>query len=231
VNPYEHYEVGKPHGITISYDDLKTWEKYEKLGMQEFQRAAFVLVAGGLGERLGYEGIKVSIPKELLTTKCFLQYYCEYIHAFETKFCEGNSIPLVIMTSEDTHAKTLALLETNKYFGLRPEQVTILNQEKVPAMVDNEGRFGVVADRLEIETKPHGHGDVHTLLHMHGTAEKWLAEGRKWIIIFQDTNPFALRSFALLLGISAERNFDFNSLAVPRKPGEAVGAITTLVHR
>jgi hypothetical protein len=33
------------------------------------------------------------------------------------------------------------------------------------------------------------------------------------------------------LGISAERNFDFNSLAVPRKPGEAVGAITTLVHK
>jgi UDP-sugar pyrophosphorylase len=82
INPYENYEIGKPHGITISYDDLKTWEKYERIGMQEFQRVAFVLVAGGLGERLGYEGIKVSIPKELLTEKCFLQYYCEYIHAF-----------------------------------------------------------------------------------------------------------------------------------------------------
>lgn len=110
VNPYENYEVGKPQGISISYNDLKTWEKYEKIGMGEFQRAAFVLVAGGLGERLGYEGIKVSIPKELLTEKCFLQYYCEYIHAFETKYCEGKSIPLVIMTSEDTHAKTLELL-------------------------------------------------------------------------------------------------------------------------
>lgn len=49
INPYEHYEIGKPHGISISYDDLKTWEKYERLGMQEFQRSAFVLVAGGLG--------------------------------------------------------------------------------------------------------------------------------------------------------------------------------------
>ena len=54
---------------------------------------------------------------------------------------------------------------------------------------------------------------------MSGTAEKWQKEGKKWIIIFQDTNPFALRSFPLLLGISAEKNFDFNSLAVPRKPG------------
>lgn len=66
---------------------------------------------------------------------------------------------------------------------------------------------------------------------MSGTAKKWHEEGRKWIIVFQDTNPFALRSFALLLGVSAEKNFDFNSLAVPRKPGEAVGAITTLVNK
>ncbi len=77
------------------------------------------------------------------------------------------------MTSEDTHAETLALLKSNKYFGLRENQVFILNQEKVPTMIDNEGRFGVLKDKLLIETKPHGHGDVHTLLHMSGTAKKW----------------------------------------------------------
>jgi len=66
---------------------------------------------------------------------------------------------------------------------------------------------------------------------MSGIAEKWHKSGKKWIIVFQDTNPFALRSFPLLLGISAEKNFDFNSLAVPRRPGEAVGAITTLIHK
>ena len=30
---------------------------------------------------------------------------------------------------------------------------------------------------------------------------------------------------------SKEKDFDFNSIATPRKPGEAVGAITTLVHK
>jgi len=33
------------------------------------------------------------------------------------------------------------------------------------------------------------------------------------------------------LGISSEKDFDFNTLGVPRKPGEAVGAITSLVHK
>ena len=66
---------------------------------------------------------------------------------------------------------------------------------------------------------------------MSGLAERLHKDGHKWLVIFQDTNPFALKSFPLMLGISADRNFDMNSLAVTRKPGEAVGAITTLVHK
>jgi len=62
------------------------------------------LVAGGLGERLGYPGIKVSIPFELLTRKRFMSYYCDYILAYQEKFCDkGVKIPLAIMTSDDTH--------------------------------------------------------------------------------------------------------------------------------
>jgi UDP-sugar pyrophosphorylase len=45
------------------------------LGWKEIQNTAFVLVAGGLGERLGYPGIKISIPMELLTGKTFIGYY------------------------------------------------------------------------------------------------------------------------------------------------------------
>lgn len=35
----------------------------------------------------------------------------------------------------------------------------------------------------------------------------------------------------MLLGVSQEKDFDFNSIATPRKPGEAVGAITTLIDK
>ena len=39
----------------------------ESLGTIEIPQTCFVLVAGGLGERLGYDGIKVGIPIELVT--------------------------------------------------------------------------------------------------------------------------------------------------------------------
>jgi hypothetical protein len=32
-------------------------------------------------------------------------------------------------------------------------------------MIDNLGRFAMIKDKLEIETKPHGHGDIHSLIY------------------------------------------------------------------
>ena len=66
-----------------------------------------------------------------------MKYYCEYVQAYETKFCEGSTIPFAIMTSEDTHEKTVKFLEENKNFGLKKDQIILLTQEKVPALIDN----------------------------------------------------------------------------------------------
>ena len=121
ANPYADYHVNVPDGVTIHFNktNLDQIEHYESLGMKELQHTAFVLVAGGLGERLGYPGIKVAIPFQLLTNQTFLSYYIEYILAFQKKFCPPNTrIPLLIMTSGDTHEKTVQLLEENNYFGM-----------------------------------------------------------------------------------------------------------------
>lgn len=40
-------------------------------------------------------------------------------------------IPFVIMTSDDTHLRTLELLKTNNYFGMNPKQVHLLKQVTV----------------------------------------------------------------------------------------------------
>lgn len=40
-------------------------------------------------------------------------------------------------------------------------------------------------DGYAIMTKPHGHGDVHALMHSTGTAEKWKSAGCKWVVFMQ----------------------------------------------
>lgn len=52
-------------------------------------------------------------------------------------------------------------------------------------------------------TKPHGHGDVHSLLLNTGTLDKWVAAGKKWLFFFQDTNAFCFRTFLPALGAAA----------------------------
>lgn len=139
-------------------------------------------------------------------------------------------IPLCIMTSGDTHEKTLALLQEKDNFGLKKDQVTVVKQEKVPALIDNNANFSVIKGKLEIETKPHGHGDVHTLLHQHGVIQKWAKMEKRWVIFFQDTNALVFRALPSALGVSVRKDFDVNSICVPRKPGEAMGGIATLTN-
>ena len=191
-----------------------------------------MLVAGGLGERLGYSGIKVALPTESATGTCYLQLYAESILALQARAGKAcGPLPLAIMTSDDTHARTQALLAEHGNFGLADGQVTLLKQAKVPCLADNDARMALDGgDAFSIQTKPHGHGDVHALLHSSGTAAKWLAAGRKWVVFFQDTNALVFKAIPAALGVSRRSGFDVNSLCVPRKAKEAIGAITKLTR-
>ncbi|CAD7923242.1 unnamed protein product [Amoebophrya sp. A25] len=241
VNPLEDYTVSFAEGVDLcgaAGPGSVGFEEYEKIGMEKLGKLGFVLVAGGLGERLGYPGIKVEIPTEMTTKLCFLELYVKYVLAAQEYANKGKAdgekvtLPLCIMTSGDTHAKTMALLEKNKNFGLDEKQLFIMQQDKVPAFSGENCEFVLNEAKDGIETKPHGHGDVHTLMHMKGIAKKWLTEMKlEYLMFFQDTNPLAFRAMASCLGVSVKHDFAMNSLAVPRKAGEAAGAIVQLVRK
>lgn len=69
------------------------------------------------------------------------------------------------------------------------------------------------------------------MLHEKGVSKKWLNMGKKWIIFLQDTNALAMKSIPSVLGVSAKNNWEMNSITVPRRPGESVGAICKLVDQ
>ncbi|KAL6492914.1 hypothetical protein OROGR_032673 [Orobanche gracilis] len=214
-NPYDGFTPSVPAGETLTFGD-DNFIQYENVGVREARKAAFVLVAGGLGERLGYNGIKA-------------------IEIRFTKLDQGEGpteVPLAIMTSDDTHSHTLQLLEANGYFGMKPSQIKLLKQEKVACLDDNDARLAVdPKNKYGIQTKPHGHGDVHSLLYSSGLLKEWLDAGRKWVLFFQDTNGLLFKAIPSALGVSAMKEYHVNSLAVPRKAKEAIGGITRLTHQ
>lgn len=228
-NPLEGFTPEVPEGISLDFGSTEFLDMEQK-GVEQAAQCAFVLVAGGLGERLGYSGIKIALPVELSSNMCFLQLYIESILSLQKKAQKNDptrKLPLAIMTSGDTHERTEQLLKDNAYFGMDEDQVILMKQEKVACLSDGSARLAM-DDDFTIQTKPHGHGDVHMLLHHLGIAETWRRDGFKWLCFFQDTNGQVFTSLISAIGVSSTHNYDVNSLAVPRKAREAIGAITRL---
>lgn len=233
-NPFEGVTPSVPDGETLAYGTAE-FAAAEERGLDEVAHAVFVLVAGGLGERLGYGGIKLALPVESTTGETYLEFYASYILALQARARQRTGdasliLPLAIMTSDDTDAQTRELLLRNGNFGMAEGQVVIVKQSKVPALQDSEARL-TLADPYTLDTKPHGHGDVHHLLLRSGLTAQWLAEGRKWVFFMQDTNALVVNSILPALAVSATKGYDMNSICIPRKAGEASGAITKLTSR
>jgi UDP-sugar pyrophosphorylase len=230
-NPLDGCGVSVPVGVTLD-PTTDEYEEFEAVGEKEVGGLCFVLVAGGLGERLGYPGIKISLPVETQTGRIYMQLFCEHILEFERMGRQNSGdekleLPLVIMTSADTHQPTFELLERNSYFGLNKRQVQLMMQGKVPCFNDSDGSLAISAEG-NLDMKPHGHGDVHGLLLQTGLAQRWKSQGRKWVFFFQDTNSLSMRSLCACLGVSVGKKLAMNSFAVPRTPGEAAGGICKL---
>ena len=223
-NPFAGYTPEEPDLVDLSHFG-PAYDEAEGVGLKSLAETAIVLVAGGLGERLGYHGIKLDIPVEVTETTSYLAHYTAVIRAASKRL--GREIPLVIMTSRETNAGTIATLEANKNFGLAPGQITILNQELVPALSDIDAHLSI-EKKYNLNLKPHGHGDIHTLLHTSGTAKKFAAAGIRHLLFIQDTNGQVFNAALAALGVSEIRGYDFNSIAVNRIPGEAVGGIARL---
>ncbi len=82
------------------------------------------------------QGIKIELPSEVSTGRCFLDLYCQTILEFQrrARAMTGRAdivLPLFIMTSGDTHDATMELLRANKNFGTAEGQIIVRKQELV----------------------------------------------------------------------------------------------------
>lgn len=65
LNPLDGWSPSVPEGEAFQLGTPE-YESTERLGMSQLGKVGFILVAGGLGERLGYNGTKVSVYENLI---------------------------------------------------------------------------------------------------------------------------------------------------------------------
>lgn len=239
----------------LLYQRTTEMMELERTGAEMLRKTVFVLVAGGLGERLGSSDIKVGLPVETATDTTYLDYYLSW-----ARQVGGRDVPFVIMTSGDTHVRTLRLLNL-----LDPQMpnLRVLKQEQVFCFSDNAAHLAV--DQYgKLLRKPHGHGDVHSLIYtatvkdgvvvpsavpggaaagaavevtpkrgflatcedyMKPLVDVWLSAGYESIAFMQDTNACATITIPISLAISNKHDLDMNFTCIPRRPKETIGLL------
>jgi len=242
VNPFEGFNPQIPDNIF----NLDTREKIdsvyhaaETFGLALVNKLSIVLVAGGRGDRLKYDGIKIDLPLDLITERKYIEHFLEAREAFEQS--ANTEIPFTIMTSYDNHESTKDLFKNLGYQVISDNDgKTVMQKGKSKIVMVMQGLVPVVANRngdfvidpkepYKLLTKPHGHGDVHMLLAKYGLVDEWISAGKEYTVFIQDTNGQVFNGILVGLADTARNNLDLNFLTVPREAGEKAGAITKLV--
>jgi len=189
-------------------------------GIRAGQVAALV-VAGGLGTRLGYDASKGTYPAAPITGKSLFQLHAEKIHAASRRY--GATIPWYIMTSEANDAATQAYFADHAYFGLSPEDVVFFLQASMPVV--GLDRKLLLAEKGRIATSPNGHGGTLRALRETGALDDMRRRGVRAISYFQVDNVLIKIIDPVFLGYHVERDSDFSSKALSKRdPEEGLGA-------
>lgn len=190
-------------------------------------RVAAVLVAGGQGTRLGFNGPKGTYPIGPVSGASLFQVHAEKLVALGRR--HARPIPLYIMTSPENHAETVAFFDRNRRFGL--DHVRFFTQGQLPAVDRRTGRVLLAApDRLALS--PDGHGGTLAALARTGPdgspscLAEMAANGIRTLFYFQVDNPLVQVCEPDYLGLHrlAESEFSFKVVEKMR-PDEKVGLV------
>ena len=183
-------------------------------------RVAALLVAGGQGSRLGYDGPKGCYPVGPISGAPLFYFHARKILARSIRY--GAPIPFYVMTSEANNAATVACFEENDYFGLDPENVFFFTQGMWPGMT-KDGK--VILDAPgHIFMSPDGHGGLLAALKRSGALADMKKRGIKSVFFFQVDNPLVEIADPAFIGHHVLEKSEYSlKLCAKRDPYEKVG--------
>lgn len=185
-------------------------------------KVAVLLVAGGQGSRLGYEGPKGAYPIGPVTDRPLFWFHARKILGLDLTY--GAHVPFYVMTSETNDAATRAHFEENGYFGLPREDVFFFVQGMWPAL-DPEGK--IILDRPDhIFMSPDGHGGTLAALERSGALADMARRGIEQVFFFQVDNPMVAIADPSFVGLHAAKGADMTlKVCKKRDAHEGMGVV------
>ena len=199
-------------------------DEFHKAGLEALKnrKVAAVLLAGGQGTRLGFDG-----PKGTLNVGISKELYIFQIHVENLKKISdeaGCTVPLLIMTSKKNDAETRAFFEAHDYFGYDKESIFFFVQEMAPAC-DWDGKI-YLEEKGHVSLSPNGNGGWFVSLKKAGLLEKIKELGVEWLNIFAVDNVLQKVADPCFVGAMVESGLPEGAKVVRKAaPDEKVGVM------
>lgn len=198
----------------------KNIDTYRAAGMAAIERGelALLLLAGGMGTRLGFDGPKGTYPieEDRSIFECLFDNLREDIGE--------RQIPFFVMTSDKNDQATRAFFKEKNYFGYDPKLIYFFRQDMAPAC-DFNGNLLLEAEETPA-TSPNGNGGFFTSLLKAGYGEVLKENGIKWLNVFGVDNVLARIADPAFLGAVITEHKSAAVKAVLKKdPSENVGVV------
>lgn len=199
-------------------------ERFTEIGTKAIQegKVAAVLLAGGMGTRLGSDDPKgvynIGKTKDVYIFQRIVENLMDIVKMTQT------DIYLFVMTSDKNHTKTVSFFKEHNFFGYKEEYVKFFMQEMAPA-TDYEGRV-YMESKSRISNSPNGNGGWFSSMKKWGILDIIHNEGIQYLNVFAVDNVLQRIADPSFIGAVIERGVEAGAKVVKKAaPDEKVGVM------
>ena len=203
---------------------LEKKEEYTAIGVEAIKagKVAAVLLAGGMGTRLGSDDPKgmynIGKTKDVYIFQRIVENLMDVVKAVE------KDIYLFVMTSDKNHIKTVNFFKEHNYFGYKENYVKFFMQEMAPA-TDYEGKV-YMESKCQISNSPNGNGGWFSSMKKWGILDIIHEEGIEYLNVFAVDNVLQRIADPCYVGAVIKHQVEAGAKVVKKAaPDEKVGVM------
>jgi len=225
--------VGKGSTLINNEHDQEQEVDLYQVGMTAIRQnqVAAVLLAGGQGTRLGYDGPKgmydIGLPSGSSLFCLIAQRLVKLSQLAKASHGQDGvdvKIPLYIMTSPMNHDESKLYFESNQYFGLQAEDVIFFSQGVLPCL-SPEGKI-LLEKPYQCSMAPDGNGGIYPAMEKSGVLADMIKRGILHIHAFAIDNSLVKPADPDFIGYCIQTKADCgNKVLWKSDPHEKVGVI------